>query len=125
MNHTWNEIVELLSLMARVRHDEWRCGFPPFDSLPSEELEQVVDEWCLDLAGDLMGDLNPPKEVAQWILARIVSMLACAQEMSRTQSAPVPKLDVDTMVQFLVGEWHGALRDRWGMMVTLTLPEEP
>ena len=61
MSNSWNDIAEMLSLSVQMRQSEWKCGFPPFDSLPDEVLEVAVDAWCFLLAADMMGELSPPR----------------------------------------------------------------
>jgi hypothetical protein len=119
MTPTWNQIADLLEKIYRVLQADWKIQPPPFDTLPSEVLDVAVSAWCLQLTRDPSAPLPAPPEVKPWILARLISMSAQARLHAETGDIPAPKLTPKIMQQFLIGEWHGALRDRWNLMMPL------
>ena len=106
-------------MVAQALRAEWRIELPPFDALPSETLEVLIDAWCVKLAANLNSPLNPPDEVKPWILARLVSMSASAAALARTGDIQAPEFNPQSVRQFLIGEWHGCLRDRWPLSMKL------
>ena len=116
---SWMEISELLKFIAQIRRAEWGCELPPFDSLPSESLELIIDDWCSKLAANLNAPLTPPPEVKPWMLARLLSMSASAATLAQSGDVEAPQLSPQTVRQFLIGEWNGCLRDRWPLIMKL------
>ena len=119
----WEDIAELLELVFQVKLSQWQCALPALDSLPNASLEQAVDEWCLIFSKDMVAEVRPPAEVGPWVLARFLMVSVCARELEGNALAPMPEMSLKTLRQFMIGEWHGALRERWNMMVTYGLPE--
>jgi hypothetical protein len=116
---TWNQIADLLQNIYRALQADWNIQPPPFDTLPSEVLDVAVSAWCMVLSKDPSQPLAAPPEVQPWVLARLASMAVQARINAETGGIPAPKLSPETMQQLLISEWHGALRDRWNLMMSL------
>jgi hypothetical protein len=119
MQPTWDQIADLLHQVHDMLQADWKVRAPSFDTLPSELLDVAVDAWCLELSKDPSEPLLAPPEVQPWILARLASMSAQAKINAKTGQIPAPQLTPQTMQQFLIGEWHGALKDRWPLLMRL------
>lgn len=117
---SWQQIAELLEAAARFRLAQWKCGFPRFDSLPDEALDLAVSAWCMELAKDMVGPLEPPQEVKPWILARLVTASVEARAETAAGS-PVPAVTPAFLKDVLIASWHQQLRERWNLMVTVDL----
>lgn len=109
----WADYAELFSEMARDLGNEWKIEKPSYETLPSHELELAVDCWCAIQAQNLGKRLAVPPEVRPWILARLAMALGSAMDLSVTRRLPAPALNSQSITQFLIGEWHGALREQW------------
>ena len=119
MKPTWNQIADLLENIYRALRADWKIQPPPFDTLPSEVLDVAVSAWCMELSKDPSEPLAAPPEVQPWILARLVSMSAEARRLADTGDTRAPELTPKIMQELLISEWHGALRDRWCLMMSL------
>lgn len=116
MENSWKMAAVVFSQLARTLRQEWQCSIPPFDTLPSEELDLVVSAWCWELAGNLAASIDPPAEVKPWVLARLAS--ACAQaHLEAAEGNPCPVLSTAVLRNMLVGSWHQLLREKWNLMV--------
>ena len=119
----WAKVSEILVAMAHDRQARWKCGFPPFDSLPREEDELEISVWCAALSQDMLGELEEtPDWVRPWILARL-AVAAAAADREASERSPCPGFSAELLKNMLVASWHQALRNDWGMMVTLELEE--
>ena len=122
MAANWTQIAQMLEQVAQLRRAEWKCGFPPFDSLPDEETDLVVSAWCFQMAGNLLEPIEPPDDVKPWILARLVTASVQAR-LEASERNPCPEVSPELVRNMLIGSWHQLLRDKWNMMVTVDLPE--
>jgi hypothetical protein len=119
MQPTWNQIADLLKQIYEALQVDWKIQPPPFDTLPSETLDIAVSAWCMELSKDPSEPLAAPPEVQPWVLARLVSMSAQARLNADVGGIPAPTMNPATMQQLLISEWHGALRDRWPLMMKI------
>lgn len=99
--------------MAQTLIAQWGIAAPSYDELPSRELDLAVDAWCLIQARDLRAVIDPPPDVRPWMVARLVMAAATTMQLAETQEHVAPPLGERAIVQWLCGEWNGALRDRW------------
>ncbi len=117
---TWRQYDEVFGLLAQTFRAEWKCDLPPFDTLPSEELDGVVSAWCAVLAKNLHEwREQPPEIVRPWLLVRVLSVQALARALAAKGDKDVPPLVERTLRQLLISEWHGSLRDRWPLLMQL------
>ena len=115
---TWEKVAHFFRLIYELRKSEWNCVAPAHDTLPSAALESVVDEWCARMARDVERPLDAPAIVRPWILARLVSASADAGIHAEVADQPCPPAMTPQVVeQYLIAEWHHALRNRWCLML--------
>jgi hypothetical protein len=117
---TWQKYAELFRVLGNLYRAEWKCDVPPFDTLPSEELDRAVSEWCFLLAKDLRGmPETPPAIVRPWFVVRLICAEALARSLAEKGDKDVPPLCNKTLRRILISEWHGGLRDKWPLMLNL------
>lgn len=116
MKRSWLTVAVAFRELALALRQQWQCDVPPFDTLPSEELDMVVSAWCYELAGNLAGPIEPPVEVRPWILARLVKASAQAR-LEAAEGNACPELTTAVLRNMLVGSWHQLLRQKWNLMV--------
>lgn len=115
----WAKIGEVMNSLAKIFYAEWKVTLPSHDTLPSEELDRAVSTWCLLLARNLREPIDPPEIVRPWIVVRLLCAGSLATGLARNGDTDAPELDEKTLRQLLIGEWHGALRDRWALLLEL------
>ena len=65
------------------------------------------------LARNLYAKMDPPKEEARWILARLAMISAIALQLEMEGLIPAPPLNPKTLVHLLCAEWDDELRRQW------------
>lgn len=94
---------------------EWGCQPPAYNERASASDEAECDRWCARLAQNLGEPIPAPEHLRPWILARLVSAAGDAYIHDRLSDIPCPALTPQNAAQYLVAEWHHALRERWRM----------
>lgn len=126
MSVSWRNIEEIMTMCFRLHYSEWNVELPPFDSLPTPALEQVVDEWCAVFVRDPTAELNPPAEVKPWLLARLIIGAQFARSCAERPGAPKPpkKWDAEAFYEFLVVDWAAYLSNLWTMLMAVQCDED-
>ncbi len=110
---TWEDLGWTLATAARRLNAEWKMEWPQADTLPSEALEQVVDEQCAILCRDLQTKLAPPDLAKPWILVRLrYAAKICLAPVPQSGKEP-PELDEKTLRQLLILVWRSLGRADW------------
>ena len=109
----WKDLHDVLVQVYRILQAEWGCQPAGYTQEPAAGVEAECDYWCEVLARDLCAEIEPPERVRPWLLARI---LMAAADATTHGDRPFPGVTPATVQQYLIGEWHGALKARWKML---------
>lgn len=102
----WEDAGWLLAGVARRLKAEWQIDEPLRDTLPSEELEKLIDEWCKRLAQNLDARLDPPEIVKPWILVRLRYAAKICLSPGPPGGRPQVELIEPSIRTFLIQAWH-------------------
>jgi len=113
---TWKEIEDIFHCLAVIFRDEGRTALPPFDSEPSSAIDEDCDTWCRQLPAVLGDAPLPPQHIRSWMLVRAIAVASLAKALAAKGNESPGPLTAQLIEQLLIHEWHGALREKWGML---------